>query len=350
MHGKGRHKSPVVVWKQPPCRQSAKVEEVVQSLVSPAKRTFERDQNSSFWVGAFEEPSCTLERFALDVFWYHIRRLRCGSLSHIRRMGVKAGAEFWVQRRARSLDRRLRAINWHFDKDEDLRDASDLVVHPLIGTVTYLTAHGAPLVALNAPKMAVGDVDPELEEVEDNETSTAYVVYPRLGRHVAFRGDMLHGCPVELEQSPGERLSVLVNVWLHHQPLGLRRHPPDRATRGVQPKAKKTAKHASKCSLKMQLEEELEETHVHRPSELGTKAARTLALPLVCGPWKLSGLKIPEKLPSDRPWAVKQEPGMPASAARVRARKLLARTAALKRPAAHQSNSQRPAAKGARTR
>jgi hypothetical protein len=39
----------------------------------------------------------------------------------------RSGAEFWVQKRSLG-----QPINWHWDKDEQLRDATGLTVHPLV--------------------------------------------------------------------------------------------------------------------------------------------------------------------------------------------------------------------------
>eukprot|EP01052_Picozoa_sp_SAG31_P028065 SAG31_NODE_2676_length_5264_cov_576.907278_5_plen_108_part_00 len=46
--------------------------------------------------------------------------------------------------------------------------------------------------------------------------------YPVPGKHVAFNGRLLHGCPAELQsKTDGRRLTVLVNVWVNHIPVGL---------------------------------------------------------------------------------------------------------------------------------
>jgi hypothetical protein len=42
----------------------------------------------------------------------------------------RSGAEFWVQRRSHG-----QPINWHWDKDEQLRDATGMTVHPLVSEI-----------------------------------------------------------------------------------------------------------------------------------------------------------------------------------------------------------------------
>eukprot|EP00913_Durusdinium_trenchii_P016703 g15702.t1 len=62
--------------------------------------------------------------------------------------------------------------------------------------------------------------------------SDAFVAFPQKALHVAFSGQLLHGVPGVLEHSRGERLALLVNVWLHHRPIGLERCGAEPTERG----------------------------------------------------------------------------------------------------------------------
>eukprot|EP01047_Picozoa_sp_COSAG01_P075047 COSAG01_NODE_12734_length_1692_cov_29.150195_1_plen_526_part_01 len=164
-------------------------------------------------------------------------------------------------------------INWHFDKDEQLLDQCDIYVHPLIATVTYLSDVGAPTVVIDARIDHEGsllDPDDNGEDEDDEDGVTppppksdrraaaaaaaaeiqtdgggwnAFISYPRTGKHLAFNGRLLHGCPSSCaygspptthqeQDKPGgprlgrqqrqqRRLSLLVNVWLNHRPCGV---------------------------------------------------------------------------------------------------------------------------------
>ena len=69
-----------------------------------------------------------------------------------------------------------------------------------------------------------------------------FASYPVLGKHIAFNGRLLHGCPSScaLPRGPSvskstsklknkaatvgvgdQRVSLLVNIWLNHKPLGV---------------------------------------------------------------------------------------------------------------------------------
>jgi hypothetical protein len=192
-----------------------------------------------------------LERFAEAVFAFHT-----AGLEDIEIDANKSGAEVWVQVRSStepaaqpgdSGDEEAdeeqapgegASINWHFDKDEDLLDKCDVYIHPYISTVTYLSALGAPTVVFDArvtPDGALasfsGQDEGEGEEDEECHVNqakvNAMVSFPVVGKHIAFNGRLLHGCPSSCatvaasNDGDGNRVSLLVNVWLNHKPVGV---------------------------------------------------------------------------------------------------------------------------------
>ncbi|CAE7947345.1 unnamed protein product [Symbiodinium sp. KB8] len=184
-------------------------------LASAALNVFGFGHNPSFWMGAFEEANTLLDRYAQQVFWLHATRLGHTDAS-VRACGRTAGAEYWVQRRGPEQPLHERGMDWHFDKDEDLLDQKDVVVMPTVGTVTYLSSVGAPLVVLSQPML---DGRGFLLPFSASQV-TMFLTRPVFGRHVAFDGQLLHGCPAALAEA-GERLSLVVNIWFEHKPLGV---------------------------------------------------------------------------------------------------------------------------------
>lgn len=141
----------------------------------------------------------------------------------------RSGAEFWVQRRGAG-----EGIAFHWDKDEALRDAGDVLLHPAVSTVTYLTDGGAPTVVLDVRALAEGGSVADGAELAVGarrsalvpggaaRRASALVSYPRAGKLLAFSGALLHGVPPALAEPSavhGERLTLLVNVWANHRPL-----------------------------------------------------------------------------------------------------------------------------------
>ena len=141
-------------------------------------------------------------------------------------------------------------ISFHWDKDEDLRLAmgGNLYIHPHLSTVTYLTDLGAPTAALNYR------VDPTtgayIEPNCQGENSTAYISWPKQGKHLSFDGRMLHAAPGDLlkrgefaeqckcdltgisdekakhvVQRRHRRVTFLVNIWLNFIPINVQLFP-----------------------------------------------------------------------------------------------------------------------------
>ena len=74
------------------------------------------------------------------------------------------------------------------------------------------------------PTLRIGDLGPiyDAPRLCGSGHSQLLVAFPQRLRHVAFQGHLLHGVPGSLEGQQGERLALLVNLWCHHRPEGLR--------------------------------------------------------------------------------------------------------------------------------
>ena len=153
----------------------------------------------TFWVGASDSPRCSLERFALGVLRFHAASTP----------GVH-GAEWWVQvRRSNGTP----TIPLHWDSDEEHKAASGEHVPPYLATVTYLGGAGAPTLVLPVAADAHGRAL--------RAGSSAFVSQPVAGKHLSFDGRLLHGALQELGSPSSEqfvRTSILVNLWIGHQP------------------------------------------------------------------------------------------------------------------------------------
>jgi hypothetical protein len=139
-------------------------------------------------------------------------------------------------------------VCFHFDADYGLEDqAPNLLLHPRLATVTYLTDFGAPTVVLDKRSNPPDDVD---RKKLQGDIRKGWVSHPKLGKHMAFDGRFLHGAPASFfpgssdsnggnqsseppmkkaktEEPPmkkakmetGKRITLLVNIWLNHCPL-----------------------------------------------------------------------------------------------------------------------------------
>lgn len=118
-------------------------------------------------------------------------------------------------------------IGIHFDADYGLEDALPCLIHPHISTITYLSDIGVPTLILNKHS------PPPEDEGKVSLAGTieqGYLSYPKIGKHIAFDGRMLHGASAAFfpsspasssagKNSDGKRITFLVNIWLNHSPL-----------------------------------------------------------------------------------------------------------------------------------
>ena len=142
-----------------------------------------------------DAPRCALEELAGAIFQLHTRD--CDDYDP-----ETSGAEWWVQSRP--------GLSCHWDKDEELRVAAGLFVHPQVSTVTYLTAGAAQAPTLvfegmTVPSLARQGHDNPADLPAAPECTAVCASYPEVGKHVAFDGRLLHGALREMAEPDGER-------------------------------------------------------------------------------------------------------------------------------------------------
>jgi hypothetical protein len=242
----------------------------------------EKEQDEPYSAGvtyfcpALMKPRCALEALALSVFHMHCQHLETGVM-----IPEQSGAEWWTlvldsdekEGKARSghvsdgdgeddEEDEGDDVGLHFDADYGLEDqVPNLLLHPRLATVTYLTNHGAPTLVLDQRSPTPDEW--HKNALHNRSIRTGWISHPRVGRHLAFDGRLLHGAPstffppsrplsnenfaavatpVEaasrardspieppdnkrpkldnsLPPSNEKRITILVNVWVNHCPL-----------------------------------------------------------------------------------------------------------------------------------
>lgn len=232
-------------------------EEFFESIISDCQkvftaRTIEDDAaysaGQTFFVPAVMKPRCALEGLALQIFQAHVKGLE-GMYNP-----EQSGAEWWTlmldankpikgDNGEQDDDCEADEVGMHFDADYGLEDhMPNMLLHPRVATVTYLSNVGAPTLVLN--KHSPPPSDPERTSL-GGDISQAWLSGPQYGKHIAFDGRLLHGAPAlffpgssttelaasddgeerdskrqKLEEKPNERrVTFLVNVWLNHCPI-----------------------------------------------------------------------------------------------------------------------------------
>ena len=140
-----------------------------------------------------------------------VQRLACLARSLISESVTIVGAEVWAQHRD--------GMPLHYDRNEVLfaRSGGADQRHPLASTVTYLRGVGAPTLILNQTAASAGRDGCRGKKA--GESGDAWLIWPRIGRHVLFSGDLLHGVIASLapqtsgELESEERTTLLINWW-----------------------------------------------------------------------------------------------------------------------------------------
>lgn len=215
----------------PDCLSAPNLGKAIEILKEDCKVAFTSDavrhgekysQGNTFWYPSNQLPRCTFEQLASDLFQHHTRDIPSYDPS-------LSGVEWWVLYLHNIDD-----VGYHWDRDYGLELEKNQLVHPYLGTVTYLTSIGGPTVFLDM----CGSTKPE--KYDGYQFSRYRVSYPKPGKHVTFNGNLLHGAPSSLiprEESDSEsgedeedgsdeesipeneaRITFLANVWIDHQP------------------------------------------------------------------------------------------------------------------------------------
>lgn len=161
------------------------------------------------WLASDAEPRCALEQLARRICDFHTAKLELEP-------GMLRGVEWWSQVRQPG---RNAAIGFHWDKDEKLHTRDGLFVFPALATVTYLSDVGGPTAVLDQRISSYGGLE------DSDNIAQGCLCWPSVGRHLVFDGRLLHGVAAADSHTNDTRYTFLVNIWIGHQPTGVRPFP-----------------------------------------------------------------------------------------------------------------------------
>lgn len=163
-------------------------------------------KRQTFWIERDQPPRCAAER-AIKL----LQELTFpDSLGGPAAFGI-VGCKYWVQARGSDSD-----VDFHYDKDEGLVSARQIMKLPPLVGVTHLEEWGAPTVVLNQTSIANGNLDaPTIP-------SSGWLVYPKRNKHCIHRGDLHHGAPQDMAAVPvpnGAQRHSFITSWEIEKPL-----------------------------------------------------------------------------------------------------------------------------------
>lgn len=277
-------------------------------LARAARAVYSRDEDTTFWISASATPRGILESFALHTLRSHVKAsgyLPDQITSSIPGRSGKPllGAEWWIQQRVESAEKK--GIEWHCDEDIDLAERKGVSLSPALATVTYLTSYGAPLILLSAPTFRqYSDGSESSLEGLGNLSNEVYVSHPVAGKHLAFDGRLLHGVPTDdrIHHRAGERLSLMVNVWVGRQPSGWRNGRWEPPALGQGPEgpdnedagAGISAPDGPLCLGQASVSDVID----LRCNAVDGKRLDLFEMDIECGPWKIDGAVLPLNMDS----------------------------------------------------
>ena len=211
---------------------------------------------STFFIPCQMKPRCALEALALDIFKNHTKIL-LEKVSSSAKVDddqspallfdpERSGAEWWTlvmdtttdassnddhsngdsnSSLEANVDNEDDDVGMHFDADYGLEDMLPCLIHPHISTITYLSNVGVPTMILD--KKSPPPEDAPYKKTLEGSIKKGYLSYPKIGKHVAFDGRLLHGAsssffpslPDSSSSTPHKRITFLVNIWYSHIPI-----------------------------------------------------------------------------------------------------------------------------------
>jgi len=146
----------------------------IEALRQDASLLDAEGQTEWNWMGAKDQPRCSIEAFALELFKYHTQGDEM--------VAETGGVEFKVAVTKGNSP-------FAFPHDE-----------PALATATFLSSAGAPLVVFES-RLADEKGDDERHHGAQG-PPRSYVSYPVAGKHVSFFGDLYHGMPDQMRLEP----------------------------------------------------------------------------------------------------------------------------------------------------
>ena len=158
----------------------------------------------TYFIPSNMKPRCALEALALKIFKEHTKDLEPGTFNP-----SQSGANWWTLvmddntgdttasasaagAKTTGLEDEDEGdddddeVGLHFDADYELEEQTgNILLHPRVATVTYLSDHGAPTLILEQKSPPMEDLKKTTLEKGINK---AWLSHPRIGKHTAFDG------------------------------------------------------------------------------------------------------------------------------------------------------------------
>ena len=159
----------------------------------------------TYFIPSNMKPRCALEAIALKIFQEHTKDLEPGTFN-----SSQSGANWWTLvmddnageattsasaagAKTTGLEDEYQdegddddEVGLHFDADYELEEQTgNIMLHPRVATVTYLSDHGAPTLVLEQKSPPMDDLK---KTTLEKGIKKAWLSHPQIGKHTAFDG------------------------------------------------------------------------------------------------------------------------------------------------------------------
>ncbi len=163
------------------------------------------NENYSYILDINKQNFNPIEKIVYDLAMFHFSRLNINYNPEIHYI------EYWTKTEL-IKNYHYNIHNFHVDKDETLLQTKNEYKFPILSTVTYLNDSLHPTVISNIKTSGYKTFCP----------TRLLMSFPKVLKHICFKGNNYHGVHKVLEQESGEvevRKTLMFNIWENHRPL-----------------------------------------------------------------------------------------------------------------------------------
>jgi len=168
-------------------------------------------ERDTFLLDTFKDKFNLLEKIIYDLSIFHLKRLNLNI--DFNRYKI----EFWWKNEY--IKSNIKIIHGlHSDKDEKLMHSNNILMTPLLSTVTYINDSIYPTLLTSTPEILFNKND------QINLKKGIILSFPKKLKHICFNGSNFHGVyniyegsNDKIEQS--NRKTLMFNIWDSHSPL-----------------------------------------------------------------------------------------------------------------------------------
>jgi len=184
----------------------------------------EKKYSKSFLLNTQKTEFSLIEKIIYELFIFQLKKLNLDI--NFTRYKV----EFWWK--SQEINNNSKIVhNLHSDKDEKLMKSYNILICPILSTVTYIndSIHPTLLTSTNENKF--------MKENLINLKNGITLSFPKKLKHISFDGSNIHGALNLFNETlvnSEDRMTLMFNIWDSHTPLDIEYYDPDNKANNIE--------------------------------------------------------------------------------------------------------------------